>query len=204
MSTAIRLVANHTRTASRCLPTTATRSFHSPFAVLSSSPLTSPPSPSSNVSPLYEKDAGYPSDPAFAPPGRRVYVVSEPDPRATPYEVPYGAYPTSAPYHNFPSTPAPAAGPRSSTSNDLAHPWTTRFVPQNLSGVGESSAVRFAEAPGEQGARGGSDGGLGLMDKASTNPGEGELPSRNPQPDAPGVAEKFSALGVDNAWKARK
>lgn len=42
------------------------------------------------------------------------------------------------------------------------------------------------------------------MDAASTTKGEGELATRNPQPDDVKVAEKFSALGVDNAWKARK
>ena len=76
-------------------------------------------------------------------------------------------------------------------------------MPQNPAGVKQSSAVRFWEAPGEM--QGGSSGGLGLMDQSSTKQGDlGELPSKNPQPDAPGVAEKFSKLGVDNAWKARK
>ena len=42
------------------------------------------------------------------------------------------------------------------------------------------------------------------MDAASTKPGEGELASRNPQPDDTKVAEKNSALGVDHAWKERK
>ena len=83
-----------------------------------------------------------------------------------------------------------------------------RAAPQNptgsndAAGIQESAAVRFRDAPGEQSK--GSGGGLGLMDAASTKPGEGELASRNPQPDDPKVAEKFSALGVDNAWKARK
>lgn len=41
------------------------------------------------------------------------------------------------------------------------------------------------------------------MDKAGTQPGDGELASRNPQPDGK-VAEKFSKLGVEGAWKERK
>ena len=136
---------------------------------------------------------------------RRVHDLITESARATPYDVPYGAFPTSAPYVNFAATEPPVTGPRSSTSPDLAHPFTTRRVPQNSSGVKESSAVRFREAQGELHTRGGSDGGLGLMDKASTKPGDlGELPSSNPPPDAPGVAEKFSAMGVDHAWKARK
>ncbi|THH02796.1 hypothetical protein EW026_g110 [Hermanssonia centrifuga] len=204
MSSALRSVAKHTRSVSRTIAAAPTRSFHSPFAVLSSSPLTSPPAPSSEVSPLYEKQLDHSPHPQLSPSGQRTYVVSEPDPRSTPYEVPYGAYPTSAPYQNFPATEAPTIEPRASTSPNLAHPSTTRAVPQNPEGVQESSAVRFREAPGKLYEKGGSYGGLGLMDEASTKPGEGELSSRNPQPDQPDVAKKFSDLGVDNAWKARK
>jgi len=80
----------------------------------------------------------------------------------------------------------------------------TESVPRNESGVMESAAVRFREAPGELHQRGGSDGGLGLMDAKGTTQGKGELASRNPAPDRPEVAEKFSTLGNAKAWKARK
>ena len=69
-------------------------------------------------------------------------------------------------------------------------------------GVQESATVRFRDAPGE--LQRGSGGGLGLMDAETTKPGQGELASRNPQPDDSRVAEKFSSMGLDNAWKARK
>ncbi|KAF7791215.1 hypothetical protein EIP86_002228 [Pleurotus ostreatoroseus] len=206
MSTAaLRTVAKHTTRITRGA------GIRSPFAILAagehSSPLTSAPAANANVSPIhvYEKQDGFHLNHAsISSSGQRVYVVSEPDPRSTPYEVPYGAYPTYAPYVNFPVTDAPPSGQRASTSPNFAHSTTTRAAPQNPSGVRESSAVRAGEAPGEMHQRGGSFGGLGLMDKASTTPGEGELASRNPQPDDSRVAEKFSSMGVDNAWKARK
>ena len=203
MSSTLRSVAKHTRALSRTMtPKPAARSFHSPFVVLSSSGLNSTQQTTpTQGSPLYEKspDAhGY----ASLAPGQRHYVVSEPDPSSTPYEVPYGAYPTSAPYENFPSTDAPITTPHSSTSPDLAHPYTTLAADQNFTGIGASASVRFRSAPGEMAA--GGDGGLGLMDKATTQPGQGQLATRNPPPDAPATAEKNSKLGVDGAWKTRR
>jgi len=53
------------------------------------------------------------------------------------------------------------------------------------------------------GKSGGSRGGLDMMDKAGTTPPELKPTERNPQPDS-SVAEKFSKLGVKNAWKERK
>lgn len=190
MST-IRILSKHTRSLSRTLPVITngpmtSRAFHSPFAVLSSSPstpsstspLTSPPTPDSNVANLfYEKQLDFSSEPKVSSSGQRMYVVSEPDPSNTPYQVPSGAYPTSVPYQNYTPTEQPIQRPRSSTSSSFAHPYLSRAVPQNESGV---------------------------MDASTTRKGEGELANRNPQPDEPKVAEKFSALGVDNAWKARK
>ncbi|KAI0701191.1 hypothetical protein BC835DRAFT_1324230 [Cytidiella melzeri] len=202
MSSTLRSLAQHTRSLSRTIaPKSANRSFHSPFAVLSSSSTTQT---TTSHSTLYEKQ----SDSTAYTPGQRHYVVSEPDPRSTPYEVPFGAYPTSAPYQSYASTNAPKTSPHSSTSADLAHPVTTRAATQNATGsndaagVQESASVRFKGAPGEMQA--GGDGGIGLMDKASTKQGEGELASRNPPPDAPATAEKNSRLGVDHAWKERK
>lgn len=55
--------------------------------------------------------------------GTRTYVVSEPDPANTPYEVPSGAFPTSAPYKSYTATEAPQnAGKHSSASVELPHP----------------------------------------------------------------------------------
>ncbi|KIJ62770.1 hypothetical protein HYDPIDRAFT_75397, partial [Hydnomerulius pinastri MD-312] len=186
------------------------RRFHSPFIALnsSSSPLTSPPSASSAVSPItsavYEKQHDLSPEPRVSSSGTRTYVVSEPDPSHTPYEVPSGAYPTSASYVNFVETTAPNPyGTHSSASSSAPHPYTTRAVPQNESGVGESAAVRNAEAPGEMGRRGGSHGGLGLMSESSTQAGDGKLADRNPPPDSR-VAPRWSKLGVDQAWKERK
>ncbi|TCD61832.1 hypothetical protein EIP91_007851 [Steccherinum ochraceum] len=208
MSSSIRALTKHTRTISRSLhtrtPSSSTRAFHTPFAVLSSSsPLEKAPPPSSNVSSsLYEKQQDHSLEPTGQK--RTYYVVSEPDPAHTPYEVPSGAYPTSAPYQNYPATEAPVHNTRSSTSSSSAHPTLTSAAPQNESGVKESASVRFREAQGEMGERGGSYGGLGLMDEATTSKGQGELASRNPQPDQPDVAEKNSKLGIKNAWKERK
>ncbi|KAI0090156.1 hypothetical protein BDY19DRAFT_938763 [Irpex rosettiformis] len=208
MSSTLRSVAKHTRTLSRNVaPKPAARSFHSPFVVLPSSFNSAPQQPTTQGTPLYEKSADAHGFASLAP-GQRHYVVSEPDPRSTPYEVPYGAYPTSEPYQNYAATDAPITTPHSSTSPDLAHPFTTHAATQNptgandAAGIQESASVRFRSAPGLMAA--GGDGGLGLMDKATTKPGEGELATRNPPPDAPATAEKNSRLGVDGAWKTRR
>ncbi|KAF9237654.1 hypothetical protein BU15DRAFT_63042 [Melanogaster broomeanus] len=158
------------------------RSFHSPFVThnSSSSPLTTPPSASPITTPVYEKQGDHAPEPLISSSGKRTYVVSEPDPSNTPYEVPSGAYPTSAPYVNFGETAAPNPdGVYSSTSSSTPHPYTTRNVPQNDAGVGESAAIRNAEAPGEMGRRGGSYGGLGLMDEASTTHSDGRVGESN-------------------------
>ncbi|KAL6302355.1 hypothetical protein BKA93DRAFT_793015 [Sparassis latifolia] len=182
---------------SRTLPSTV-RAFHSPFASLSS-PLTSPRPPTANVSPLYEKQTEPSPEPQMSGAGTRTYVVSAPDPADTPYEVPSGAYPTSAPYQSYPGTEAPVLEGEhfSSTSSTLAHPLTTAAVPQNPTGVGESAAVRHSEAPGELHRRGGSFGGLGLMDAKTTTQGKGALAERN-LPPLDFAGEEHSKLAVDN------
>ncbi|KAH9838593.1 uncharacterized protein C8Q71DRAFT_705178 [Rhodofomes roseus] len=204
---AFRALSKHTRSLSRTIPArpAPARAFHSPFKVLANSPLTSPPAPGSTVSPIYEKQQDSSPDPRMSHAGTQTYVVSEPDPADTPYEVPSGAYPTSAPYHNFAQTGAPETAhgaQRSSTSASTAHPTLTRAVPQSDAGVMESAAVRHGEAPGQM--RAGSEGGLGLMDASKTTGGEGSLAERNPAPDTPAVAERWSKMGNDNAWKDRK
>ncbi|KAH7884696.1 hypothetical protein F5I97DRAFT_1489646 [Phlebopus sp. FC_14] len=180
MSTTLRSFTALVRACPRAQKTTFlahTRSFHSPFVVLNdASPLTSPPTATSTVSPItapvYEKQHDHSPEPRLTSSGTHTYVVSEPDPSNTPYQVPSGAYPTSAPYVMPSPTTAPnPEGVYSSTSASLPHPYTTRAVPQNEAGIGESAAVRYGEAPGEMGRRGGSYGGLGLMSESGTKPG---------------------------------
>jgi len=55
---------------------------------------------------VYEKQDDSSSEPHLSSSGTRTYVVSEPDPSNTPYQVPSGAYPTSAPF-DFGSTTEP-------------------------------------------------------------------------------------------------
>ncbi|KAG1747160.1 uncharacterized protein EDB91DRAFT_1116750 [Suillus paluster] len=204
MTNILRLFSKHARSLSK-IPTLALRrSFHSPFVALNS-PLTSP---APNASPMsassYEKQHDHSPEPQVSSAGTRTYVVSEPDPANTPYAVPSGAYPTTAPYVNFkPTDPPNPEGKYSSSSASLPHSFTTRAVPKNAAGVGESAAVRYGESPGEMGRRGGSYGGLDLMDESSTHKGPAELPDRNPSPDSD-VALRWSKLGVQEAWKERK
>lgn len=183
------------------------RSFHTPFASLAqTSPLTNPPAHGSDVFVnSYEKQAELTPEPSVSHNGQKTYVVSDPDPKHTPYEVPSGAFATSAPYAgNKSAASSPGQSTHSSSSSTPAHPNTTNRVPQNESGVGESAAVRWAEAPGEMGARGGSRGGVGLMDEGSTSAGkEGDLADRNPPP-LKELSEEFSKKGLEGAWKVRK
>lgn len=183
----------------------STRSFHSPFAVLSSnSPLTSHPESSEvSASNPYQKQTEESPEPSMTISGTRTYVVSTPDPSNTHYEVPSGAFPNSAPYHNPAKRDAPQTILSSSTSASPAHSYMSTRVPTNEFGIGESAAVRFRSAPGALGERGGSDGGIGLMDEASTSYPEETLGERNPPPSLSKEAEKFGKLGVDGGWKAR-
>ncbi|KAI0749421.1 hypothetical protein C8Q80DRAFT_1161969 [Daedaleopsis nitida] len=208
MSSVLRTVSKHTRAISAASRVAGpSRAFHSPFAVLSSSqsPLTTPPASTSSAGGIYEKHIEHSAEPFTSGSGQRTYVVSTPDPADTPYAVPSGAFPTSAPYQTYPRTenPVPHGAQFASTSTGFAHPLTFR-VPRNDAGVGESASVRYRDAPGEMHARGGSYGGQGLADAAGTRKGpDGELPDVNASPIHEN-AEKFSKLGVDNAWKERK
>ncbi|KAF7976587.1 hypothetical protein HWV62_6067 [Athelia sp. TMB] len=202
MSSTLRTVAKHARVLSkRAGPSTlsSTRHIHSAFAAQSSrtrtsSPLTTPPKETPRT---YEYES--------STSGSQTYVVSEPPPADKRYGVPSGAYPTSAPYENFAATEKPEGAPISSTSSHSAHPATTRAVPHNESGVGESSAVRNAEAPGGMGKRGGGRGGLRMMDPVGTKKiSDAELGARNPPPNVGAETEKFAKAGVDEAWKLRK
>ncbi|KAI0649429.1 hypothetical protein C8Q79DRAFT_950502 [Trametes meyenii] len=151
MSTVLRALSKHARTvssASRSVPSTS-RAFHSPFAVLSTSqsPLTTPPATSSTAGGFYEKQLDYSSDPFISSAGHRTYVVSEPDPANTPYQVPSGAYPTSAPYQNYARTEAiPSEGVQyASTAPGYAHPITQKAQRNELPDVNPPPLFEHAE-----------------------------------------------------------
>ncbi|KAG5337203.1 hypothetical protein J132_10198 [Termitomyces sp. J132] len=199
MSSVLRVLSSTVRVVPRTTRPPV-RAFHSPFAAMGDSPLMShsPTHPSA----IYEKQMDF--SPELLHGRRTLYVVSEPDASSNHYSVPSGAYPTSSPYIDFPSTEAPnTSGTQvSSTSSSLlAHEQTIRTVPTHPNGVGESASVRYAMAPGEMAA--GSEGGLGLMDKKGTIPPQVIPTDRNPQPDG-AMAEVFSRMGIDEAWKLRK
>ena len=117
------------------------RGFHSPFAVLraAGTPLTSSPTSSSTTSPIddapptYEKQADSTSEPHITSSGAKTYVVSEPDPSNKAYEIPYGAYSTTAPYANMTSKDTPKNPERNQGTKTLSHPHSGggRADPQN-------------------------------------------------------------------------
>jgi len=76
------------------------RAFHTPFALLGTSPLSTPPS-SATFASQYEKQYDHPPEPITSHTGYRTYVVSEPDASIRHYQIPAGAYPTFAPYTHF-------------------------------------------------------------------------------------------------------
>jgi len=150
-----------------------------------------------------QQDDSVGSEPQTLHSGRKTYVVSEPAPAGTRYDVPGGAYASTSPY--TPQTPASAPSSHkkniSSTSASPAHPTLTSstHTAQNPSGVDSSSAVRYRSAPGEM--KKGGDGGLNLMDSGTTkNSEQAGLASRNPQP----LGEEEGKKGIHEAWKHRK
>jgi hypothetical protein len=184
-----------------------TRSIHSAFTVLGNSNSYTPPPPPGHpaTSPL-EQHGQHSPDSQFSRDAGTVYVVSRPDPADAHYDVPLGAFPTSAPYVQFTPSEKPDVVLKdaySSTSPNPPHPTLTKAVPHNASGVGESAAVRHTAAPGELHQRGGSYGGLDMMDAKGTKAGEGQLADRNPPP-IQDYGEKTGRLGLENAWKERK
>lgn len=133
--------------AQRSQPTVSlpVRFFHSPFTALNStsSPLTKPPSDASTASTHYEKQDDHSPEPKMSHSGTQTYVVSEPDPAHAPYEVPSGAFSTSAPYANFKRTEPP-------DTKDA----------RNEYGAGEGAAAGGnRQTPGGMGQKGESHGG---------------------------------------------
>lgn len=137
--------------------------------VESEAPLFKPPSNTNNLSARdltegsYEKELETSSEPFTTYSGTRSYVVNEPDPADSKYEIPTGAYHSTASYEKLEGVKYEGYGGEkgSSSSSELAHPITTKRVPRHEGGVGSS--------PGEMGQRGGGDG--GLMDKEGTKEG---------------------------------
>ena len=125
----------------------------------------------------YEKEVETSSEPFTTYSGTRSYVVNEPDPADSKYEIPTGAYHSTASYEKLEEVKYEGYGGEkgvrdgSSTSSEVAHPVRTKQVPRHEGGVGESAAVRSGSSPGEMGKRGGGGGGLGLMDKEGTKEG---------------------------------
>lgn len=120
------------------------RQFHSPFVVLNA---TNHLAAASTAAPMYEKQVDDSPEPHLSSSGTRTYVVSEPDPSNTPYQVPSGAYSTSASYLNSAPTTTPIPeGLHSSTSS--SNPYNTRAAAHKEASVGQSAAVRNTAAPG--------------------------------------------------------
>lgn len=114
----------------------SSRAFHSPFVALKAvTPLTSSPatSPVNDKPQMYEKQADLTSEPHTTSSGTRTYVVSEPDPLKKAYEVPYGAYSTTAPYANVASTENPKNPEGRQGPKTLSHPYPAsgRAAPRN-------------------------------------------------------------------------
>ncbi len=122
------------------------RAFHSPFALraprVPQSPIESSPAHEFPPSNPYQKQTEEFPKPQEEVNGSRTYVVSTPDPANTHYEVPSGAYHSSAPYNNPEATEPPAYEMDSSTGLTPEHPNLTKRVPRNEDGVGESASVR--------------------------------------------------------------
>ncbi|GLB40469.1 hypothetical protein LshimejAT787_0803400 [Lyophyllum shimeji] len=107
MSAAFRLISSNSRLVARAIrPSAPVRAFHSPFAALGDSPLTSTSHPTPAT--VYEKQTDFSSEPVALHGGSRTYVVSQPDVSSKYYEVPSGAYPTSSPYINYAAADPPA------------------------------------------------------------------------------------------------
>jgi len=152
----------------------STRSFHSPYAVLRDSRLTAPHA-SPAVSSMNEKQNDHLAEPFLTHAGTRTYVVSEPDATSKHYQVPSGAYPTSAPYVGSVTSEASSARPA-----------TMHTKTRNEDGIGESSAIRFENVPEESGD--------GLVE------GDGQRGSRN----SAATADVTSQGGLANAWRTRR
>jgi len=210
----------HTFTRLRA-PSTVHKGTTAPIASPPNAPITGGAPAASNTSTAnwpQETPVGtneYPDGPLTTARSSTGYVHATPDATTTAqeYDTPGTAYPTAYPYSDTPRAVQPN-DPRlaalsnsrqnpSSTSASPAHPLLTKKVPTNESGIGESAAVRFRSAPGEMGARGGGDGGLGLMDKAGMKKGEmGELEDIN-RPPIQEIAVEIGRKGL-GGWKERK
>ena len=105
----------------------------------------------------YEKEPDTSPEPITTYSGTRSYVVNEPDPADSKYEVPTGAYHSAGSYVGSKEVKHEGYGgergvkERSSSSSELAHPVTTKRVPTHGAGVG--------------------GGGSGAMDKEGTKEG---------------------------------
>jgi len=132
----------------------------------------------------YEKELETSSEPFTTYSGTRSYVVNEPDPADSKYEIPTGAYHSTAPYEKLEEGHGGEVGVRdeSSTSSEAAHPVTTKRAPRQKGGVGEGAGVGSGGSPGEAGKKGGGGGVSGLMDKEGTQEGVDWVLENKPGP----------------------
>ena len=107
-------------------------------------PLSKPPSDPNKLSArdltegTYEKELETSSEPITTFSGTRSYVVNEPDPEDAKYQIPTGAYHSTAPYEKPQGVRYGELREKegSSTSSELAHPVTTGRVPRREAGAG--------------------------------------------------------------------
>ena len=91
----------------------------------------------------YEKEVETSSEPITTFSGTRSYVVNEPDPADSKYQIPTGAYHSTAPYERSKEVKYEGyegergVKERSSSSSEAAHPVTTKRVPRHEGGVGD-------------------------------------------------------------------
>jgi len=152
-------------------------------------PLFKPPSNPNKLSArdltegTYEKELETSSEPFTTHSGTRSYVVNEPDPADSKYEIPTGAYHSTASFEKSEEVKYEGGvGEGSSTSSETAHPVTTKRVPRLEKGVGASAGVGSGSSPGEIRQKGGGDGGSELMDKEGTKEGVDWVLESEPPP----------------------
>lgn len=112
---------------------------------------------------VYQKEHETSPEPITTLSGTRSYVVTEPDPAGSKYEIPTGAYHSTAPYKGL------EAG--NSSNSEVVHPVIPKRMPKQGGAVGQGASVGdvgVGSAPGQIIGKASRSGGLGLMGKAGT------------------------------------
>lgn len=111
-------------------------------------PLFNPPSDPNKLSTqdltegTYEKEPETSPEPFTTHSGARSYVVNEPDPADSKYEIPTGAYHSTAPYEKSKEAKYEGVKEGSSTSSEAAHPVTTKQVPRHEGGLMDKEGTK--------------------------------------------------------------